>query len=403
MKKTIMIAAALAIAALTACGCSVNTENPSPSVAPDPSVTQSAEPSPSADVPDSSPPTSVDPEIAVSAPDNETQDPDTEAGEKADPVPNLPANTPTASPVVTPAPQVTTKPVVTPAPNATPVVMPTPVATPTPAVTATSVATPTPVVTPEPTPTSTPTPAPVLTPSPDKDYSNPLAIYLQPVSEYDAVKIQEEMIAYAKSIGLVHRDLSIVGNTPNGYNLTYSVGISCATVHSDPYICAANYKNNLKTAIDNAKTIMLSEGNEYLYFDFRMETYRGIVTYMHRIGDLPKTINEDSTVIDTALLEEYGRQYAEAMYGYDGNPNTGFDSNAGYFPPLYERVKTMGDGYEIVRETIEAQYGCDMGVKNSIMEVMNGKIVHGNINIYFKPTDNPEVYLVYCFYGGDDV
>lgn len=394
MKKAIVIAASLAIAVLTACRNHTQAETPSPDPAPSPtadaSVVQAAEPTPSADVLDPAPSASVDPDVDTSDPVAvDTPAPTPESTPAATPEPTMSA---APSPVVTPI--VTSKPATIPTATATPTAEPTP--------------TPAPVPPPTPTPTPTPTPLPVLTPSPDKDYSNPLAYYLKPVSAYDAMKIQEEMTAYAKSIGLVHVNLNAAENIPSGYNLTYSIGTStCYTTHTDPYDCAANYKNNLKTAIDNAKTIMLSEGNEYMYFDFQLieypvgDIYEGVVTYMHRIGDLPETTNEDSTVIDAAALEAYGRQYAKAMYGYNGRADAGFDTNAGYFPPSTWTIPNMAEGYRIMREDADCQYLNDIGVRRCIMLVMDGNIYHRTINFYLKPTDDPNRFTIYCFYGGE--
>lgn len=108
-------------------------------------------------------------------------------------------------------------------------------------------------------------------------------------------------------------------------------------------------------------------------------------------------------VIDTAALEEYARQYARNTYGYDGNPNCGFNSNAGYFPPSTWTIPNMEEGYRIARESIDAQYAHDTGVGQPISVVIDGVTVRLMINMYFQPTDNPNVFLVYRFYGGDAV
>lgn len=108
-------------------------------------------------------------------------------------------------------------------------------------------------------------------------------------------------------------------------------------------------------------------------------------------------------VIDTAALEEYARQYARNTYGYDGNPNCGFNSNAGYFPPSQFRINTMEQGKRIVRESIDTQYQYDVAMGYPIFAVIDGVTVRCPINVYFQPTSDPNVFLVYRFYGGDAV
>lgn len=105
--------------------------------------------------------------------------------------------------------------------------------------------------------------------------------------------------------------------------------------------------------------------------------------------------------IDTAALEAYGRSYAESTYGYCGNPGTGFSTNAGYFPPARKTILTMEDGRRCAREIIDAQYRDDVGAGHPITAEMDGHIVRRKINLYFEPTDTPNIYLVYCFYGGE--
>lgn len=107
--------------------------------------------------------------------------------------------------------------------------------------------------------------------------------------------------------------------------------------------------------------------------------------------------------IDTSALEEYGRNYAETTYGYDGNPNTGFDSGAGYFPPSALQINTMEDGFQYVREVVDAQYLDDTSMGHPITATINGALVQRKINIYLMPTEDPNTFLLYCFYGGKNV
>lgn len=108
-----------------------------------------------------------------------------------------------------------------------------------------------------------------------------------------------------------------------------------------------------------------------------------------------------SEEIDTAALEAYGRQYAEETYGYWGNPDTGFLSNAGYFPPSWVTVTTMEEGRGYVRELIDAQYLDDTGAGHPIYAEIDGREVRRKINILFEATDTQNIYLLYCFYGGE--
>lgn len=114
----------------------------------------------------------------------------------------------------------------------------------------------------------------------------------------------------------------------------------------------------------------------------------------------PPTTEAPKEVIDLAALEEYGRSYARTL-GYNGNPNTGFATNAGYFPPVYCFIYTMDEGRRIVREAVDAQYADDISCGHDIVVVIDGIERHRKLNIYIEPTDKPDWYLVYCFYGGE--
>lgn len=114
----------------------------------------------------------------------------------------------------------------------------------------------------------------------------------------------------------------------------------------------------------------------------------------------PPTTEAPKEVIDLAALEEYGRAYARSL-GYNGNPNTGFATNAGYFPPVYCFIYTMEEGRRIVREAVDAQYADDISCGHDIVVVIDGIERHRKLNIYIEPTDKPDWYLVYCFYGGE--
>ncbi len=114
----------------------------------------------------------------------------------------------------------------------------------------------------------------------------------------------------------------------------------------------------------------------------------------------PPTTETPKEEIDLAALEEYGRAYARTL-GYNGNPNTGFATNAGYFPPVYCFIRSMDEGRSIVREAVDAQYADDISCGHDIVVVIDGVERHRKLNIYIERTDKPDWYLVYCFYGGE--
>ena len=114
----------------------------------------------------------------------------------------------------------------------------------------------------------------------------------------------------------------------------------------------------------------------------------------------PPTTEAPKEVIDLSALEEYGRAYARTL-GYNGNPNTGFATNAGYFPPVYCFIRSMEEGRQVVREAVDAQYTDDIAAGHDIVVVIDGVERHRKLNIYIEPTDTPDWYLVYCFYGGE--
>ena len=106
-------------------------------------------------------------------------------------------------------------------------------------------------------------------------------------------------------------------------------------------------------------------------------------------------------VIDVAALAAYGRSYAASAYGYEGNPNCNPSTNAGYFPGVREVITTMEEGYAAAREAVDYQYACDASMGRTIYKEIDGVIQRRNINLYFEPTDDPNVFIVWCYYGGE--
>ena len=105
--------------------------------------------------------------------------------------------------------------------------------------------------------------------------------------------------------------------------------------------------------------------------------------------------------IDTRELESYGRRYAASTYGYNGNPNCNPSTNAGYFPGVRVKVTTMEEGYAAAREAVDYQYASDVAMGRAISVEIDGVTVRRNINLYFQPTDDPQVFILWCYYGGE--
>ena len=105
--------------------------------------------------------------------------------------------------------------------------------------------------------------------------------------------------------------------------------------------------------------------------------------------------------VDAGALASYGRQYAASTYGYNGNPNCTPSTNAGYFPGVRVRIATMEDGYAAAREAVDYQYACDAAMGRPISVEIDGVTVRRNINIYFEPTEDSQVFIVWCYYGGE--
>ena len=114
----------------------------------------------------------------------------------------------------------------------------------------------------------------------------------------------------------------------------------------------------------------------------------------------PPVTEPEYEAIDISALEAYGRAYAETL-GYDGDPNTGFAINAGYFPPSWMKIRSMEEGYQRVKVLVDAQYADDLGAGHAIVVIIDGVERHRKLNIYIEPTDEANLFLIYCFYGGE--
>lgn len=105
--------------------------------------------------------------------------------------------------------------------------------------------------------------------------------------------------------------------------------------------------------------------------------------------------------INTRELESYGRRYAASTYGYNGNPNCNPSTNAGYFPGVRVKVTTMEEGYAAAMEAVDYQHASDVAMGREISVEIDGVKVRRNINLYFQPTDDPQVFILWCYYGGE--
>ena len=97
-------------------------------------------------------------------------------------------------------------------------------------------------------------------------------------------------------------------------------------------------------------------------------------------------------IIDMSELVRYGNEYA-AQYGYVGNINCCPENGAGYYPAIRKKITTMEEGYAAARSAIESQYHFDIsyGVNTQGLPV----------NIQFESTEDPTVFYIYVYYGGD--
>ena len=115
----------------------------------------------------------------------------------------------------------------------------------------------------------------------------------------------------------------------------------------------------------------------------------------------PPETEPPAEVIDTSALEAYARKYAASTYGYNGNPQCTPATNAGYFPGIRTVVNTMEDGYAAAREAVDYQYESDVSMGRAICVEIDGVMVRRNINVYFEPTEDPNIFIVWCYYGGE--
>ena len=107
-------------------------------------------------------------------------------------------------------------------------------------------------------------------------------------------------------------------------------------------------------------------------------------------------------VIDLTALEQYGRDYAYSIYGFDGNPNCSPDTGASYYPGYKVSFTTAEEAKGYIREKIDNLYEslCYYGYP-IVKEMEDGRIARWKLNIYIEPSDKENVYNIWCYYGGD--
>lgn len=97
--------------------------------------------------------------------------------------------------------------------------------------------------------------------------------------------------------------------------------------------------------------------------------------------------------LDTTALAAYGRQYAEEAYGYTGNTNCTAGNGAGFYSPLRKKFTTMEEGKRAVRECVDSHHRLYTSYGNDSSGVP--------INVYMSPTEDPTVFLIFVYYGGE--
>ena len=123
-------------------------------------------------------------------------------------------------------------------------------------------------------------------------------------------------------------------------------------------------------------------------------------THTETVPEEPEPTELPAEVIDTAVLEAYGRSYASSTYGYNGTSACHPGTGAGYFPAATKKITSMEEGYSIVRQAIDSQYKRDCAYGYTPYEEIDGKIVRCPINVSVSSTGEPNVYSITVYYGG---
>ena len=171
---------------------------------------------------------------------------------------------------------------------------------------------------------------------------------------------------------------------------TEQVDATCQARGYTLYACACgdSYKDNYT---DKERHTMVTA--EIVYQTYESDGYHRLEC-CYGCGETETIILPRLTeYLDTAALEAYGRLYAEETYGYIGNTNCTASNGAGFYSPIHKRFTTMEDGKRAVRACVDSHHR---------LYASYGNDVPGSpINVYLEPTEDPTVFLVYIYYGGE--
>ena len=230
---------------------------------------------------------------------------------------------------------------------------------------------------------------------------DPYAIYRYPMSEYDAMAVRDAIIEYAETCGMTYTDLLDENNVPVGYNVLV---FGSAGTDIDPNADQEAVSQRVLGIVDSALILEKYYGVENLQFCIRYsedglgDSYTFYIYSLLPIGTFEEP-DGASTEIDIEALEQYGRDYAYATYGYDGNPNCTPDTHAGFYPQVDAVFTTMEEGKRWVRESIDYQYKSDIALGRRIIVCKDdGSIARRHINIEIFEENG--CYHIFCYYGG---
>ena len=102
----------------------------------------------------------------------------------------------------------------------------------------------------------------------------------------------------------------------------------------------------------------------------------------------------ENQVVDTAKLEEYGRQYGKDTYGY--NPVIG--TRAGYYPGLSVTITSMEDGYHDVADAVDGTTQQLLAAGCEIVAVIDGKECAARLDVEVVH-EGGNNYCIWVYYG----
>lgn len=102
----------------------------------------------------------------------------------------------------------------------------------------------------------------------------------------------------------------------------------------------------------------------------------------------------ENQVVDTAKLEEYGRQYGKDTYGY--NPVIG--TRAGYYPGLSVTITSMEDGYHDVADAVDSTTQQLLAAGCEIVAVIDGKECAARLDVEVVH-EGGNNYCIWVYYG----